>query len=186
MPQIQSTQFLLTPEPNVTYSACLMHKVEQMFETGAAPYPVERTLLVSGMLESCLTSKVQDHARLETPHLSVAYKAPAAIAVRAGLAICDSTDELFPIRGRRPRRPGGRQRCGRRRSGRCAGKLPHARATSISRPTRRRVLVHGASRHGGPQLSGSTDSRSAHGHSFAVERSDISTCCIRVHTKSST
>ena len=60
----------------MTYSACLMHKVEQMFETGAAPYPVERTLLVSGMLESCLTSKLQDHARLETPHLAVAYKPP--------------------------------------------------------------------------------------------------------------
>jgi hypothetical protein len=74
--EIQSTQFLLTPEPNVTYSACLMGKVEEMFETGKAPYPVERTLLVSGMLESCLTSKVQNHARLETPHLSVAYRAP--------------------------------------------------------------------------------------------------------------
>ena len=74
--QVQSTQFLLTPEPNVTYSACLMQKVEQMFASGAAPYPVDRTLLVSGMLESCLTSKIQNHARLETPHLSVTYKAP--------------------------------------------------------------------------------------------------------------
>jgi hypothetical protein len=73
---IVSTQFLLSPEPNVTYSACLMNKAEQMFETGVAPYPVERTLLVSGMLESCLTSKVQNHARLETPQLKVAYKAP--------------------------------------------------------------------------------------------------------------
>ena len=74
---IQSTQFLLTPDPNVTYSACLMHKVEKMFATGVAPYPVDRTLLVSGMLESCLTSKLQGSARLETPHLAVAYKAPA-------------------------------------------------------------------------------------------------------------
>ena len=73
---IQSTQFLLTPDPNVTYSACLMHKAEEMFETGVAPYPVERTLLVSGVLESCLTSKVREHARLETPHLAVAYQAP--------------------------------------------------------------------------------------------------------------
>ena len=72
--QIQSTQFLLTPNPNVTYSACLMHKAEEMFMTGAAPYPAERTLLTSGMLEACLTSKFQNHARLETPHLSVAYK----------------------------------------------------------------------------------------------------------------
>jgi hypothetical protein len=71
-----STQFLLTPEPNVTYSACLMRKAEQMFETGVPPYSVERTLLTSGMLESCLTSKVKGHERLETPHLSVAYKAP--------------------------------------------------------------------------------------------------------------
>ncbi len=77
MPQVWSTQFLLTPEPNVTYSACLMHKAEQMFESGVAPYPVDRTLLVSGVLESCLTSKVQDHARLETAQLKVVYKAPS-------------------------------------------------------------------------------------------------------------
>jgi len=75
-PHILSTQFLLSPEPNVTYSACLMHKTAQMFETGVAAYPVERTLLVSGMLESCLTSKIQDHKVLETPHLKVSYKAP--------------------------------------------------------------------------------------------------------------
>jgi hypothetical protein len=75
-PKIWSTQFLLSPEPNVTYSACLMHKAARMFETGTAAYPVERTLLVSGMLESCLTSKVQENARLETPQLAVAYRAP--------------------------------------------------------------------------------------------------------------
>jgi hypothetical protein len=75
-PQVWSTQFLLTPEPNVTYSACLMHKAGQMFESGVAPYPIERTLLTSGMLEACLTSKLKDHARVETPHLAVAYKPP--------------------------------------------------------------------------------------------------------------
>ncbi len=71
-----SNQFLLTPEPNVTYSACLISKVEQMFTTGEAPYAVERTLLTSGVLESCLTSRVQGHQRLETPHLKVTYQAP--------------------------------------------------------------------------------------------------------------
>jgi hypothetical protein len=73
---IQSTQFLLTPEPNVTYSACLVGKVEEMFVSGKAPYAVERTLLVSGILESCLTSRVSGHKRLETPHLRVKYQAP--------------------------------------------------------------------------------------------------------------
>lgn len=76
MKQPRSLQFLLTPEPNVTYSACLMHKVEEMFQSGKAPYPVARTLLTSGILESCLTSKLQGNARLETPHLNVSYRAP--------------------------------------------------------------------------------------------------------------
>jgi hypothetical protein len=74
---ILSTQFLLTPEPNVTYSACLVSKIEEMFVSGRAPYPIERTLLTSGILESCLDSKQQKSQRLETPHLSVAYQAPA-------------------------------------------------------------------------------------------------------------
>ncbi|HEY3738367.1 MAG TPA: hypothetical protein VGL53_00910, partial [Bryobacteraceae bacterium] len=72
----QSTQFLLTPEPNVTYSACLMSKAEEMFHTGIAPYPVERTLIVSGMLENCLISKSRGHTKLDTPQLDVAYRAP--------------------------------------------------------------------------------------------------------------
>jgi len=73
---VQSTQFLLTPEPNVTYSACLIGKVEEMFASGKAPYPVERTLIVCGILESCLTSRAEGHKRLETPYLTVRYAAP--------------------------------------------------------------------------------------------------------------
>ena len=32
--RIESTQFLLPPNPNVAYSTCLMRKVEEMIETG--------------------------------------------------------------------------------------------------------------------------------------------------------
>jgi hypothetical protein len=71
-----STQFFLPSEPNVAHSACLMHKVEEMIETGRAPYPVERTLLVSGMLESCLDSKGQGSEPVETPHLNIRYLSP--------------------------------------------------------------------------------------------------------------
>ena len=70
-----SMQFFLTPTPNVTYSACVVHKIVEMLETGIAPYPAERTLIVSGMLESFLMSLAQGK-RLETPHLSVRYDAP--------------------------------------------------------------------------------------------------------------
>jgi hypothetical protein len=72
-----SCQFLLPPTPNVAYSACLMHHVETMTETGKAPYPVERTLLVSGILEACLDSKHDGHRVLATPQLSVSYQPPS-------------------------------------------------------------------------------------------------------------
>ena len=76
-PNQLSTQFLLTPVPNVTYSACLVSKIEEMFASGRAPYPVERTLLTSGILEACLDSRAQSYQRLETPRLNVRYQPPA-------------------------------------------------------------------------------------------------------------
>jgi hypothetical protein len=69
-----STQFFLTPVPNVTYSACLVQKIEEMFMSGRSPYPIERTLLTSGILEACLDSKKRKSVRLETPDLSVSYR----------------------------------------------------------------------------------------------------------------
>ncbi|HUG82416.1 MAG TPA: hypothetical protein VML01_12180 [Bryobacterales bacterium] len=75
MAGLQATQFFLSPTPNVTYSACLVNGIERMFETGVAPYPVERTLIVSGTLEACLKARKQGSV-LETPYLKVAYQAP--------------------------------------------------------------------------------------------------------------
>ncbi len=77
VPDVVSTQFFLTPTPNVTYSACLVAKIEEMIMTGNAPFPAERTLIVSGILESCLTSRLENHRRLETPHLKVEYRPSA-------------------------------------------------------------------------------------------------------------
>lgn len=74
--RVLSTQFLLPITPNVVYSACLMAKAEQMFETGIAPYPPERTQLVCGILDFCLESKVRGNRRLDTPELAVKYRAP--------------------------------------------------------------------------------------------------------------
>jgi hypothetical protein len=72
-----STQFFLPPPPNETYSACLAAKAEQMFQSRTAAYPVERTLLTTGLLESCLNSRHRLNQRLETPHLRINYQPPA-------------------------------------------------------------------------------------------------------------
>jgi hypothetical protein len=68
-----STLFHLPPNPNVVYSAALMSKAEEMFTTGKAPYPIERTLLTSGMVAAGLKS-LTEGKRLETPHLNVKYQ----------------------------------------------------------------------------------------------------------------
>jgi hypothetical protein len=70
-----STMFYLPPNPNVTYSAALMSKAEEMFLTGKAPYPAERTLLTSGLVQAGLQS-LHDGKQIETPHLAVQYQAP--------------------------------------------------------------------------------------------------------------
>ena len=72
-----STQFFNPPAPNETYSACLAAKIEQMYETRRTPYPVQRTLLTTGLLEACLNSRHHLNQRLETPHLMESYQPPA-------------------------------------------------------------------------------------------------------------
>ncbi|MDX1982742.1 MAG: hypothetical protein SFV51_20900 [Bryobacteraceae bacterium] len=65
------------PIENSNNFSMLVHGIRQMIETGTTPYPVERTLLVSGALAFLMESGYQKGRRLETPDLTVAYKAPA-------------------------------------------------------------------------------------------------------------
>ena len=71
-----STLFYLPPVPNVVYSAELMSKAEQTFMTGKAPYPIERTLLTTGLVEAGVRSLGTGQKRIETPHLAIRYQAP--------------------------------------------------------------------------------------------------------------
>ena len=71
-----STLFYLPPTPNVAYSAALMSKAEETFLTNKAPYPVERTLLTSGLVAAGLKSLAAGQKRIETPHLAVRYSVP--------------------------------------------------------------------------------------------------------------
>ncbi len=70
-----STLFYLPPTPNVTYSASLMSKAEETFLTGKSPYPIERTLLTTGLVEAAVRSLGTGQQRLETPHLAIRYQA---------------------------------------------------------------------------------------------------------------
>jgi hypothetical protein len=72
-----SCMFYLPPPPGAKYFDCLVSNIEKLFDTGKTPYPVERTLLTSGILDQAMESHYRRGARLETPELDVRYSAPA-------------------------------------------------------------------------------------------------------------
>jgi hypothetical protein len=72
----ESCLFLLPPPPGAAFLEALASHVEKFVSTGKPPYPVERTLLTSGILDSVLESRAKGK-RLETPDLDVSYAAPA-------------------------------------------------------------------------------------------------------------
>ena len=45
-----------------------------MFLTGKPTYPVERTLLTTGLTAAGVESLFRDEKRYETPHLAIEYK----------------------------------------------------------------------------------------------------------------
>lgn len=56
-----------------SHFAILTNGIEQMMNTGKAPWPVERTLLTSGIVDEALKSRLDGGKKRETPHLDVKY-----------------------------------------------------------------------------------------------------------------
>lgn len=62
------------PKPQRDHFSFQTQHVAKMMTTGKPQYPVERTLLTTGMLAALMESKANGHKRIETPHLDVTYK----------------------------------------------------------------------------------------------------------------
>jgi len=52
----------------------LVNRVEKMFLTGKPTYPVERTLLTTGLVAAGVESLYRQQTRYETPHLAITYQ----------------------------------------------------------------------------------------------------------------
>ncbi|MGH7127168.1 MAG: hypothetical protein ACREIV_01275, partial [Planctomycetaceae bacterium] len=51
----------------------LSHAIQTHFRRGEAPYPPERTLLTTGVLEAAMRARQTPDGSLATPHLEFAY-----------------------------------------------------------------------------------------------------------------
>ena len=81
-PKPLATRFYVGPWQNRNLFKALSHAIQQHFRGGRAPYPVERTLLVTGVLDASMNSRAKAGDRINTPHLEFAYSARDFAAMR--------------------------------------------------------------------------------------------------------
>jgi hypothetical protein len=76
--RIVSTQlYLPMPDGRTTlanFFSPLVFNMEQLYTNGKSPYPVERTLLTTGLTAAGVDSLYAAGARQQTPHLAIHYQ----------------------------------------------------------------------------------------------------------------
>jgi hypothetical protein len=70
-------------EPGYTHFNYLVHNIQPMFLTGVPSYPIERTVITSGILEVGMLSRFQGGKPIETPDMHIAYQ-PSTRKLRYG------------------------------------------------------------------------------------------------------
>ena len=70
----RATRIFNGPWGNRNLFMALSHAIQDFFRTGKAPYPVERTLLASGVADAVMRAAA-DGKPVATPHLEFRYAA---------------------------------------------------------------------------------------------------------------
>lgn len=72
-PRPRATSWYVGPWENRNLFKALAHAIQHCFRRQHAPYPVERTLLTTGILEAAMRSRARPGQALATPHLEFGY-----------------------------------------------------------------------------------------------------------------
>jgi hypothetical protein len=100
--EIHATSFYVGPWQNRNLFKALSHAIQHHFRHARAPYPVQRTLLTTGILEAAMRSR-RDGVAVATPELELAYAAQDFRAMREmGATWKIITDDLPQPRGLDP------------------------------------------------------------------------------------
>ncbi len=72
-PEPKATAFYVGPWNNRNLFKALSHAIQTHFRQSRSPYPLERTLLTTGILDAEADSRFRGGDPVETPHLGMAY-----------------------------------------------------------------------------------------------------------------
>jgi hypothetical protein len=70
----RATHFYLQQPDPFGHFIYLVKAIDSMIQTGHAPYPMEHTLLTTGILDAVMTSRAEKNRRVETPQLAIKYQ----------------------------------------------------------------------------------------------------------------
>jgi hypothetical protein len=103
--RVKATECYLQPDGPGASFGYLCRNIQRFFQTGRAPYPPERTLLATGIIDAVMNSRHEGHRRIETPWLHIPYESYAVLPERpAGPRPCGASldrnapDLLLPWR----------------------------------------------------------------------------------------
>lgn len=94
--RVEACEFVLQGGGPHAHFSYLGRNVEEMFITGRPTYPVERTLLTTGVLAAAMDSRHLGGRRLETPHLLRGYRPGEARYRPTGPAPSGATLDPWP------------------------------------------------------------------------------------------
>lgn len=94
--RLRATNLHVGPWDNRNLFKALCHAIQHHFRTGRAPYPVERTLLSTGLTQALMQARQQPGIPVQTPHLEFPYKARSFRAMREMGATWDILTKDIP------------------------------------------------------------------------------------------
>ena len=71
---IDGCEFYLQNDGPFSHFGYLTRNIETFFKSGVPPYPCERTLLTTGVIDAVMISRSEDHRVVDTPYLNIIYE----------------------------------------------------------------------------------------------------------------
>ena len=81
--EVHATEFYLQNEGPFAHFSYLSLNIQEMFLKGKSQYPVERTLITTGVLDAAMRSRFHGHVRVDTPYMAgISYRSYTEMLVR--------------------------------------------------------------------------------------------------------